>query len=110
MPKKYTIELNSREAVVMRVLLRREMDRQQKEHGGKRPAWRGVYVTAEDVLGKLQDPANVTTVPGRYPDGLCGNREDHVEHVHESTSLGTFWCHADQARRLPFAMERKSNR
>lgn len=62
MPKKYTIELNSREAVVMRVLLRREMTRQQVRNGGKRPAWKGVYATAEDVLGKLEDPANVTEV------------------------------------------------
>ncbi len=62
MPKKYTIALNAREAVVMRVLLKREMTRQQAAHGGKLPAWKGVYATAEDVLGKLQDPANVTTV------------------------------------------------
>lgn len=42
-----------------------------------------------------------------YPHGLCGNRQDHEPHVHDSPSLGTFWCHADQAKRLPFAMERK---
>ncbi len=41
------------------------------------------------------------------PAGLCGNREDHAPHRHESTSLGTFWCHADQTKRLPYAMERK---
>jgi hypothetical protein len=73
MSKKYTIELNSREAVVMRVLLRREMTRQQLENGGKRPAWKGVYATAEDVLGKLQDPANVREVDDRPREGKMTN-------------------------------------
>lgn len=107
MPKKYTIELNSREAVVMRVLLKREMEHQQNAHGGTPPAWKGVYATAKDVLDKIRDPANVTEVEPT-PEGLCGNRQDHEPHVHESESLGRFYCHADQTKRLPFAMERKN--
>jgi len=43
------------------------------------------------------------------PEGLCGNRENHAPHRHESASLGAFWCHADQAKRLPYVMERKRN-
>lgn len=41
-----------------------------------------------------------------YPEGLCGNRDEHKAHVHHSDSLGTFWCTADQSRRLPAAAER----
>lgn len=44
---------------------------------------------------------------GPYREGLCGNRVDHEPHQHISKSLGIFWCHADQARRLPFAAERR---
>jgi hypothetical protein len=43
------------------------------------------------------------------PTGLCGNREDHDPHMHESTSLGVFWCEADQSKRLPYAMERREH-
>lgn len=45
------------------------------------------------------------TVP--LPEGLCGNRDDHEPHQHEGGSLGTFMCHADQGRRLPYAAERR---
>ncbi len=41
------------------------------------------------------------------PQGLCGDRRPHEAHRHESASLGTFQCHADPAKRLPFAMEPK---
>lgn len=41
------------------------------------------------------------------PQGLCGNREDHEAHVHDSKSFGMMWCHADQTKRLPFAMEKR---
>lgn len=41
------------------------------------------------------------------PQGLCGDREEHEPHRHESPSLGTFWCTADQTHRLPFAAERR---
>lgn len=40
-------------------------------------------------------------------DGLCGNRADHDPHLHNSTSLGEFWCTADQSTRLPYAAERR---
>ena len=36
--------------------------------------------------------------------GLCGNRDDHEPHGWNST-VGRFWCHADQTRRLPYAAE-----
>lgn len=98
--KKYTITLNARQAVVLRVLLKREMASRKL-----RPPWKGVYATAEEVLQMLQGDANVTEES--LPEGLCGNREDHAPHVHDSTSLGRFFCHADQAKRLPYAMERK---
>lgn len=39
------------------------------------------------------------------PSGLCADRNDHAPHVHESATLGTFWCTADQTTRLPFAAE-----
>lgn len=42
------------------------------------------------------------------PRGLCGDRFDHAPHVHDSTSLGRFWCEADQSKRLPYALERKT--
>ena len=159
MPRIYRIELDSAEAVVVRVALRREMDRRVETR--PKPAWKDVTACAQSVIAKLSDPMNMTTVPLHYrpgicgavdagfgpadvhcaeptghngshrdaegrewfnlsevirdaqaeetlPHGLCANREDHVEHVHESASLGTFWCHADQAKRLPFAMGRKN--
>lgn len=39
------------------------------------------------------------------PHGLCPDRDDHEAHVHESATLGTFWCTADQTTRLPYAAE-----
>lgn len=44
---------------------------------------------------------------GPYQEGLCGNREDHQAHMHQSSGLGIFWCHADQFRRLPLAAEKR---
>lgn len=117
MPRIYRIELDSAEAVVVRVALRREMDRRAETR--PKPAWKDVTACAQSVIAKLSDPANVTTVPaqdwapgmglphGPLPSGLCGNREDHEPHVHDSASLGRFYCHADQAKRLPFAMGKK---
>lgn len=43
-----------------------------------------------------------------FPVGLCGNRDDHAPHLHDSTSFGRMWCEADQTKRLPFAMERRA--
>lgn len=44
---------------------------------------------------------------GPYVEGLCGNKTDHEPHLHQSNSLGIFWCHANQTRRLPFALEKR---
>lgn len=41
------------------------------------------------------------------PRGLCASREDHEPHIHDSGSLGVFWCHADQSKRVPFAAEKR---
>lgn len=43
------------------------------------------------------------------PEGLCGNREDHDPHLVEFAPVanGPLWCHADQSRRLPYALERR---
>lgn len=41
------------------------------------------------------------------PQGLCGNRAEHEPHRHDSSSLGVFWCTANQMERLPFAAERR---
>ncbi len=46
---------------------------------------------------------------GNDLQGLCGDRTDHEPHLHDSDSLGTFWCHADQSQRLPYAAERQRN-
>lgn len=37
--------------------------------------------------------------------GLCGNRERHAPHRHDSNTLGPFWCSADESTRLPYAAE-----
>lgn len=42
-----------------------------------------------------------------YREGLCGNKADHIPHIHTSLTLGTFRCHADQSKRLPYAAERR---
>lgn len=105
MARKYTIELDAREALVVRVALRKEMER-RKGIPPLDPAWKGVSACAQSVIDKLRDPANVTEVDP-IPVGLCGNRQDHEPHFHESTGLGLFYCHADQDKRVPFAMERK---
>jgi hypothetical protein len=102
MPTEYTIKLNARQALVVRVALRKEMASRKL-----RPPWKGVWATAKEVLELLQDPANRREVESDYRSGLCGNREDHEPHTHESKGLGRFFCHADQSKRLPFAMERK---
>jgi len=39
--------------------------------------------------------------------GLCGDRREHGAHVHDSASLGRFWCTADQAQREPGRSERR---
>lgn len=55
------------------------------------------------VLGDMQDVIGT----GEEPDGLCGNRDDHWPHLHDSPTLGRFWCTADQDRREPYRSERR---
>ncbi len=54
------------------------------------------------ALGGLAD--EIDPAGGERREGLCGDRGDHEPHWHEST-VGRFWCHADQTRRLPYAAE-----
>lgn len=42
------------------------------------------------------------------PEGLCGDRTEHPAHLHESPSLGRFWCTADQDQREPWRSERRA--
>lgn len=44
---------------------------------------------------------------GREPDGLCGDRSEHAAHMHDSQTLGRFWCTADQSQREPHRSERR---
>lgn len=44
---------------------------------------------------------------GEEPDGLCGDRGEHRAHLHDSPSLGRFWCTADQTDREPYRSERR---
>lgn len=39
--------------------------------------------------------------------GLCANKEDHDPHPVFVSTLGPFWCSADQSKREPFASERR---
>jgi hypothetical protein len=39
------------------------------------------------------------------PQGLCDNKNNHDPHPHDSSSLGRFWCHADQKKREPYRSE-----
>lgn len=55
MPSKYTIELDAREAVLVRVALRKTLE-QHRTAEGPVPAWRDVRACADNVLAKLADP------------------------------------------------------
>ena len=44
---------------------------------------------------------------GEEPDGLCSNRSDHKPHMHDSATLGRFWCTALQSTREPYASQRR---
>ena len=35
------------------------------------------------------------------PTGLCADRIYHLPHAHNSTTLGKFWCTANQQKREP---------
>lgn len=66
------------------------------------PAWDPAAAEQEYLLRF----AELTEDPAGLPLGLCGTRGDHRPHAHRSTSLGAFWCSADQRARLPWAAER----
>lgn len=51
------------------------------------------------------DPEVVGT--GTEPDGLCADRTDHLPHLHDSATLGRFWCTARQSDREPYRSERR---
>lgn len=55
------------------------------------------------ALGELEHVIGT----GEEPDGLCGNRDDHRPHLHDSPTLGRFWCTADQDQREPHRSERR---
>lgn len=44
---------------------------------------------------------------GEEPDGLCADRSEHRAHLHDSRTLGRFWCTADQDQREPWRSERR---
>lgn len=44
---------------------------------------------------------------GHEPDGLCADRGEHRAHLHDSGTLGRFWCTADQSQREPWRSERR---
>ena len=41
------------------------------------------------------------------PEGLCGDRTEHTAHLHESPSLGRFWCTANESEREPGRSQRR---
>lgn len=44
---------------------------------------------------------------GLEPDGLCAGRGKHAGHLHDSVTLGRFWCTGDPADREPGRSERR---
>lgn len=46
---------------------------------------------------------------GPLKNGLCGNRDEHEPHWF-MMGLDVVWCHADQTRRIPYALERSRKR
>lgn len=65
------------------------------------PAW---------IMTNEQRDALVRAILGDYlalPRGLCGDRAEHAAHIHDSATLGTFWCTADPDDREPGRSERR---
>lgn len=60
-------------------------------------------VSAAALVAYLEELVGI----GEEPDGLCGNREKHPAHLHESATLGVFWCTARQQDREPGRSERR---
>lgn len=61
----------------------------------------GIMVTPAALLAALDDAVGT----GEEPDGLCADRTDHRPHLHDSATLGRFWCTADQSHREPYRSE-----
>jgi hypothetical protein len=54
---------------------------------------RGEYLQAEEVVADLDAIiARHAPTEQALPSGLCGNKEPHDPHVHDSTTLGRFQC------------------
>lgn len=62
-----------------------------------------IVVTPARLLAALEEAVGT----GEEPDGLCGDRSEHRAHLHESPTLGRFWCTADQSQREPWRSERR---
>jgi hypothetical protein len=63
-------------------------------------------IRAADLVQYLESLADVIGT-GDEPDGLCEDRTEHRPHLHDSETLGRFWCTADQSRREPYRSERR---
>jgi hypothetical protein len=63
-------------------------------------------VTSAAIVARLAALADVIGT-GEEPDGLCPDRTDHAPHLHDSPTLGRFWCTADQSQREPGRSERR---
>lgn len=68
---------------------------------------------AARVFPRLVRPAQLLAAleevvgTGMEPDGLCGDRGEHRAHLHDSATLGRFWCTADQSQREPYRSEQR---
>lgn len=67
-------------------------------------------LTAE-IAGEIADllRESLDNIKPALMVGLCGNRQDHEPHkvLWAAVVDGPMWCHADQSKRLPHALERK---
>lgn len=63
-------------------------------------------ITAAQLVGYLGSQGDVIGT-GEEPDGLCGDKGDHRAHLHDSQTLGRFWCTADQSQREPYRSEQR---
>jgi hypothetical protein len=55
--------------------------------------WPPITVSVMDLLTALDDVVGT----GEEPDGLCADRSEHRAHLHDSRTLGSFWCTAQRA-------------
>lgn len=62
-----------------------------------------IVVRPVDLLAALEEAVGT----GEEPDGLCGDKADHPAHLHDSHTLGRFWCTARQTDREPYRSEQR---